>query len=174
LLLLDALEFRQLSSFACKKSENPLIDSTYFHPVRGERETALLRQILSDGLNNNTLVAAVHGQGAGLSRRLGFIALSVGKLEIDNKSFPAVLIDFLFVDHRYRGKTYGDDAMKLSEALISFAIDSAKQVSELAAVRYLILRPDGGKDNIDLVTFYESMGFEYMTAQHEWMYLKLT
>ncbi len=46
--------------------------------------------------------------------------------------------------------------------------------SKLAGVRYLILRPDGGKEHQNLVSFYESMEFKYMTDKHEWMYLKLT
>jgi hypothetical protein len=48
-----------------------------------------------------------------------------------------------------------------------------QEVTKLIAARYLILRPDGGKKNTKLIYFYNSMGFEYMTSKHEWMYLKL-
>ena len=87
---------------------------------------------------------------------------------------PSVIIDFLFVDHRYRTKVYDHLELKVSEILLYYAIQSAISISETVGVRYLILRPDGGKENKKLVSFYESMNFKYMTNKHEWMYLKLT
>ena len=63
---------------------------------------------------------------------------------------------------------------KVSEMLLYYAIQQAIEISKVVGTRYLILRPDGGKDNKSLVSFYESMQFRYMTVKHEWMYLKLT
>ena len=173
--LIDALKFKKLSPETCKKSKNSIIESLNFHPVRGRRESALLEQILRDAGKSNTLVMTIRDNGSlNLDGILGLVAMSVGKLEIHKEAFPAVVIDFLMVNHRYRAQTYGDDDMKISTALMKYALKTAKDITELVGVRYLILRPNGGKDNLDLVTFYESMGFRYMTAQHEWMYLKLT
>lgn len=172
--LLDALEFKPLSSEAAKRSSNAIIDRTFFHPERGEREEALLRQILSDAAKNNTLITTVFTQELEKIGHPGVLAMSVGKLTIDGIDYPAIVIDFLFVDYRFRGKKFCDDAMKISEALLYFAISQAKEITKLAAARYLILRPDGGKENTKLVDFYNAMKFEYMNKKHEWMYLKLS
>ncbi|MCF6310558.1 MAG: hypothetical protein L3J19_08840 [Sulfurimonas sp.] len=58
--------------------------------------------------------------------------------------------------------------------LLYYAIQRAIEISQTVGIRYLILRPDGGKENKKLVTFYEAMEFRYMTNKYEWMYLKLT
>lgn len=171
--LLDALEFKPLSPQAAGKSKNAIIESIHFHPKRKDREAALLRQILSDAAKSNTLITTVHAPKLKILGRLGLLAMSVGKLEIDKESYPAVVIDFLLVDHRYRSQSFGDDGMKISEAFLYFALYRAKEITELAAARYLILRPDGGKKNTKLVAFYTSIQFRYMTKMHEWMYLKL-
>jgi hypothetical protein len=101
------------------------------------------------------------------------IALSNGSLELDGKALPAVIIDYIFVSYVNRGKDNKSD-VKISEMLLYYAIQRAIEISKIVGVRYLILRPDGGKENEKLVSFYESMEFRYMTDKHEWMYLKLT
>ena len=105
---------------------------------------------------------------------LGFIALSASEVIICEAKKPTVLIDFLFVNNRYRSKTYPQfsDA-KISTVLIEFAIATALEVSKLLGVSYLVLYPEGGKENIRLVEFYKMIGFEFMTKKHEWMYLKI-
>ncbi len=105
--------------------------------------------------------------------KLGLIALSNGSLELEDKKLPAIIIDFVFVDNRYRGDSVNTD-IKVSQMLLYYAIQKAIEISQTVGIRYLILRPDGGKENKRLVTFYESMQFKYMTDKHEWMYLKLT
>jgi hypothetical protein len=57
--------------------------------------------------------------------------------------------------------------------LIEYAIIKAQEVKELVGVSYIALYPDGGKDNIKLIDFYKSLGFDFITNKHEWMYIKL-
>ncbi len=151
-----------------------IIDSFSYHPVRTNREKAILLQTLSDASLDNTIVTKITNSTNKLNGTLGLVALSVGKLELDNKSFPAVIVDYLFVDNEHRNKIYKHLEEKISTLLLYYAIQTAKEISQLAGTRYLILRPDGGKEHKSLIAFYESMSFRYMTDKHEWMYLKLT
>ncbi|WP_294965090.1 hypothetical protein [Sulfurimonas sp.] len=166
--------FKQLSSSSCQKSKQMIADSFSYHPTRGQREKAILMQTLSDASLGNTLITKVTDSTKSITGTLGLVALSVGKLELEDKSFPSVIVDYLFVDYEHRNKIYEHLEEKVSTSLLYYAIQIAEEIARLAGVRYLILRPDGGKENKKLVAFYESMEFRYMTDKHEWMYLKLT
>ncbi len=166
--------FKQLSSSSCKKSKKIIIDSFEFHPTRGNREKAILSQIFTDASLGNTQITSITDTTKTLSGSLGLVALSVGELELDDRTFPSVIIDYLFVDYKHRNRIHKHLGEKVSKMLLIYAIQTAMEISKLAGVRYLILRPDGGKEHQNLVSFYESMEFKYMTDKHEWMYLKLT
>jgi len=149
------------------------MDSFEYHEDRGIREREILSQTFIDASLGNTKITTIHDDNKAVDSRLGLIALSNGSLELDDKVFPAIIIDYLFVDKRYRGQ-YEDSDTKVSQMLLYYAIQRAIEISQIVGIRYLILRPDGGKENEKLVVFYESMEFRYMTEKHEWMYLKLT
>lgn len=105
---------------------------------------------------------------------LGFIALSASEVMLDDTKKPVVLIDLLFVNKKYRSTIYEHlDNSRISQLLLEYAISKFYEVREHIGVSYLILYPDGGKENSDLVNFYKSMGFSYATNKHEWMYIKL-
>ena len=161
--------FKQLSSSSCKKSKNVILDSFEYHQVRGKREKEILSQTLIDASLSNTKITMIRDEE---SNKLGLIALSNGSLELKDKLLPAIIIDYLFVDNRYRANNT-DLEVHVSELLIYYAIQKAIEISKTVGIKYLILRPDGGKENEKLVTFYKSMNFRYMTEKHEWMYLKL-
>lgn len=165
--------FKQLSSSSCKKSKNIIIESFEFHPQRGIREKEILTQTFIDASLGNTKITMISDESKTIKDKLGLIALSNGSLELEDKKLPAIIIDFIFVDNRYRGDILNTDT-KVSQMLLYYAIQKAIEISQTVGIRYLILRPDGGKENKRLVTFYESMNFRYMTNKHEWMYLKLT
>lgn len=165
--------FKQLSSSSCKKSKNIILDSFNYHPSRGVREKEILAQTFSDAYLGNTKITLISDERKDKNNKIGLIALSNGSLELDDKALPAVIIDYIFVDYRNRGQDKKAD-VKVSEMLLYYAIQRAIEISKIVGVRYLILRPDGGKENEKLVSFYESMEFRYMTDKHEWMYLKLT
>ncbi len=150
-----------------------MIDFFEFHPKRGEREKAILHQTFIDAGLNNTQITTVMDNSKVLTGPLGLVALSVGKIDLDDKAFPAIIIDYLFVDYQHRKKTYEHLEEKISQMLLYYAIQTSIEISKLAGVRYLVLRPDGGKENKKLVSFYTSMKFKYMTEHNEWMFLKL-
>lgn len=162
--------FKQLSSSSCKKSKNFILDFFEYHKVRGNREKEILSQTLSDASLSNTRITTIRDMS---NNKLGLIALSNGSLELEDKLFPAIMIDYIFVDNRYRANNNKSLDIKVSQMLIYYAIQQAIEISKTVGIRYLILRPDGGKENKRLVSFYESMEFRYMTDKHEWMYLKL-
>ena len=96
---------------------------------------------------------------------LGFIALSVSSIG----DFPSLQIDYLFVNHTFRGKSLEIlDNLKTSTYLIEFAIELAKEIQELAGLRYLVLLPDNNK----LQDVYKNIGFLNLPKQ-EWLYIKL-
>jgi len=165
--------FKQLSSSSCKKSKNIIIESFEYHPHRGIREKEILTQTFIDASLGNTRITIISDDSKTIKGKLGLIALSNGSLELEDKKLPAIIIDFVFVDNRYRGSSIDIDT-KVSQMLLYYAIQKAIEISQTVGIRYLILRPDGGKENKRLVAFYESMEFRYMTDKHEWMYLKLT
>jgi len=57
--------------------------------------------------------------------------------------------------------------------LLEYAVTKFYAVQKHIGVTYLVLYPDGGKENTNLVEYYKSMGFAYATNKHEWMYIKL-
>ena len=149
--------FKQLSSSSCKKSKKIILDSFKFHPTRGNREKAILSQIFTDASLGNTQITSITDTTKTLNGSLGLVALSVGELELDDRTFPSVIIDYLFVDYKHRNRIHKHLGEKVSKMLLIYAIQTAMEISKLAGVRYLILRPDGGKEHQNLVSFYESM-----------------
>ena len=96
---------------------------------------------------------------------LGFIALSVSSIG----DFPSLQIDYLFVNHSFRGKELKVlDNLKTSTYLIEFAIEVAKEIQQIAGLRYLVLLPDNNK----LQDVYKNMGFLNLPKQN-WLYIKL-
>lgn len=165
--------FKQLSAQSCKKSSKSIIDSYVFHPERGSREKEILRKTFSDASVGNTIITDVRDSSKKCKGSLGLVSLSAGKITLDKVDFPVIVIDFLFVDHRHRNIIHDHLGVKVSEMLLYYAIQTALKVSKEVGVRYLILHPDGGKKSKNLVKFYESIKFKYMTPNHEWMFLKL-
>lgn len=105
---------------------------------------------------------------------LGFVALSASEVLIDNSKKPVVLVDLLIVNNKYRSTVYVHlDNSKVSQLLLEYTGSKFYDVREHIGISYLILYPDGGKDNKILVDFYKLRGFPYATNKHEWMYVKL-
>lgn len=169
----EDFDFQTLSSNSCKKSKNTIVDNFTYHPERGNREKAILEQILRDGANSNTKITVISDSTKNIKGKLGLVALSAAELELGKDRFPALRIDFIFVDNRHRSIIHNHLNVQVSHMLLFYAIREATDIAKRIGVRYLILRPDGGKESKSLVKFYKSMRFKYMTEKHEWMYLKL-
>ena len=165
--------FKRLTTKSCKKSSKAIIDSYAFHPQRGSREKAILSKTFSDASLGNTVITEIRDGTKKIKGSLGLVSLSVGKIELDKEAFPVIVIDFLFVDNKHRNIIHPHLGLKVSEMLLYYAIQTTLKISEQVGVRYLILHPDGGEKSKNLVKFYESIKFKYMTPKHEWMFLKL-
>jgi len=142
--------------------------------MKSEREKALLSKAMSFAQNSSTKLYSLRDTSTMLKGILGFIALSASEVIIDKSKKPVVLIDLLFVNNNYRSKVYEHlDNSKISQLLLEYAGAQFYEVREHIGVSYLVLYPDGGKENTELVDFYKSMGFSYATNKPEWMYMKL-
>jgi len=116
--------------------EKELMDST-LHKLKKSEVVVYLLQ------NENDLV--------------GFIAVSASKLKSSEFSIPAVEIDYLFVDKKYRGKVLEKLNQKASIYLIDFVEKIAKRLKKEIGLRGIILYPDMQDEK--LIDFYSKIGF---------------
>ena len=116
--------------------EKDLIDSILHTLKKGEVVIYLLQ-------NENDLV--------------GFIAVSASKLKSKDFSIPAIEIDYLFVDKKYRGKVLEKLNQKASIYLIDFVEKMAKRLKKEIGLKGIILYPDMQDET--LIKFYMELGF---------------
>jgi len=169
-------QFNSYSSSKVKSEKRSLLNALEFsnNYTKSQREQALLTKAISYAQNDSTKLYSLRDTSSKLKGILGLVALSASEVIIDKTKKPVVLIDLLFVNNNYRSKTYEHlDNSKISQLLLEYAGSKFYEVREHIGVSYLVLYPDGGKDNTELVNFYKSMGFSYATNKHEWMYIKL-
>ena len=169
-------KFTPYTASTAKSEKRSLLNAIEFSedPAKAEREKALLSKALSFASNNSTQLYSMRDTTGKLKGLLGFVALSASEVLIDNSKKPVVLVDLLIVNNKYRATVYKHlDNSKVSQLLLEYAGSKFYDVREHIGVSYLILYPDGGKENKILVDFYKSRGFSYATNNHEWMYVKL-
>jgi len=169
-------KFTSYTSTTAKSEKRSLLNAIEFsdNPLKAQREKALLSKALSFASNNSTKLYSMRDTTGKLKGILGFVALSASEVLIDDTKKPVILVDLLIVNNRYRSKIYEHlDNSKISQLLLEYAGAKFYDVREYIGVSYLILYPDGGKENKLLVDFYKTMGFSYATNKHEWMYIKL-
>jgi len=128
---------------------------------QSEREKNFIEDICKRVQKSSTVLYLLkHGGDT-----LGFIALSVSSIG----DFPSLQIDYLFVNHSFRGQELDIlDNLKTSSYLIEFAIEVAKEIQQIAGLRYLVLLPDNDK----LQDVYRNIGFLNLPKQN-WLYIKL-
>ena len=131
------------------------------HVEKAQRERDFIEDICKRVQKSSTVLYLLKHN----NDTLGFISLSVSSIG----DFPSLQIDYLFVNHAFRGKTLEIlDQLKTSRYLIEFAIELAKEIQKLAGLRYLVLLPDNDK----LQNVYKSIGFLNL-PKHDWLYIKL-
>jgi GNAT superfamily N-acetyltransferase len=131
------------------------------HIDQAERERSFIEDICKRVQKSNTVLYLLkHNDDT-----LGFVALSVSSIG----DFPSLQIDYLFVNDSFRGKMLEAlDDLKTSTYLVEFAIEVAKEIQEIAGLRYLVLLPDNDK----LQDVYKNIGFSHLPKQ-DWLYIKL-
>ena len=96
---------------------------------------------------------------------VGLVSLSVTSIE----DFPALQIDFLFVDKNYRGIILSElDNLKASEYLIELAISIAKNLQSTVGLKYIVLLPD----NKELEKTYNNLNFNKLNKDG-WMFISI-
>ena len=99
------------------------------------------------------------------SFNIGLISISVTSIE----DFPALQIDFLFVDANYRGLILNElDNVKASEYLIELAISIAKNLQSIVGLKYIVLLPD----NKELEKTYNNLNFNKLNKDG-WMFISI-
>lgn len=169
-------KFKSYTASKAKQEKRALLNVVEFSndPSKVQREETLLSQALSFAQNNSTKLYSIKDTTSKLKGILGLIALSASDVMIEDSKKPVVLIDLLFVSNQYRSNIYEHlDNSKISQLLLEYAVSKFYEVREHVGVSYLILYPERGRENKNLVSFYQSMGFSYATNKHEWMYVKL-
>jgi len=164
------------SASKVKSEKRSLLNAIEFNDnyTKQEREKALLHQAIALAGNSNTKLYTIKDSSSKLKGVLGFIALSASEVLLDKTKKPVILIDLLLVNNLYRSKEYEHfENTKVSQLLLEYAVTKFYAVQKHIGVTYLVLYPDGGKENTNLVEYYKSMGFAYATNKHEWMYIKL-
>lgn len=169
-------KFKSYTASKAKQEKRALLNSVEFSSdsSKAQREEALLSQALSFAQNNSTKLYTIKDSSSTLKGILGVIALSASDVMIEDTKKPVILIDLLFVSNQYRSTVYEHlDNSKISQLLLEYAVSKFYDVRQHIGVSYLILYPERGRENKNLVSFYQSMGFSYATNKHEWMYVKL-
>lgn len=169
-------QFNSYTASKVKSEKRSLLNAVEFsiNHTKAEREKALLSQAISFAGNNSTKLYSMRDTSSTLKGILGFLALSASEVMIEKTKKPVILIDLLLVNNDYRSKIYKHlDNSRISQLLLEYAGSQFYEVREHIGVSYLVLYPDGGKENVNLVDYYKSMGFSYATNKHEWMYMKL-
>lgn len=103
-----------------------------------DRERGFIKSTIKLAEKNDTVVyVLLNGED-----KVGFIAMSASRVD----AIPSVLIDYIFVANKYRNQQFSDLAnAKVSEFLLSFALEKAKTIQKEIGVRWLSLLPDNQK-----------------------------
>lgn len=97
---------------------------------------------------------------------VGLMALSASRID----DLPCVQVDYLFVSTHYRKQIFkelGD--IKISQYLISYAIQTSATIKEKIGVKFLLLLPVDDA----LIKIYENMDFKPLHSKTKWMIFKL-
>lgn len=98
-------------------------------------------------------------------KNIGLVSISTTSID----EFPALQIDFLFVDKDYRGIVLNElDNLKTSQYLIELVISIAKDIQSSAGLKYIVLLPD----NNDLEKIYKDLNFNKLNKTG-WMYISI-
>jgi len=121
--------------------------------TKTDREKDLIDSALHDLKKGNVVIYLLVKE----LTLLGFVSVSVNKLNSKDFSLPAIEIDYLFVDKRYRGKIL-ENTNKASDFLLNYIEKLANKLKEDVGVRSIILYPD--KQDENLIKFYLDLGFQ--------------
>lgn len=126
-----------------------------------DNERQYVRQVAKLAFNRKTRIHLLANEA---NIPCGFTALSISHL-LDQS---CLVVDYLFTSKEHRGISFDDLGMKISEYLVDFAINTAREINDRAPIRYIALMPGHDK----LISFYGSWGFKNLDKTG-WMFLRI-
>lgn len=122
---------------------------SFLNLAQNDRERGFIKISVQASKNNDTFIYVLEHS----NECVGFLALSASRVD----SIPSVLVDYIFIAPQYRKECFKElNNAKISEFLLSFAVETAKTIQKSIGVRWLALLPDNDK----LETYYkENFGF---------------
>ena len=124
---------------------------SFLNLAQNDRERGFIKISVQASTKNDTFIYVLENN----NECVGFLALSASRVD----SIPSVLVDYIFIAPKYRKECFEElDNAKISEFLLSFAVETAKTIQKSIGVRWLALLPDNDK----LEAYYkENFGFTH-------------
>lgn len=139
---------------------------------RTEIEKALLELTVKQALKRNTKLYRVKDKSNEITENLGFFAISVGNISVNDKKIPSVVLDYFILNNKFRNYKCEPDEYTLSIELFREILSIINELSNQIGIRYIILEPL--KKEEKLVKFYKSFGFDFIPQKNTtWMYLDI-
>ena len=139
-------------------------------PNRAKSEKMLLELTVNQALKRNTKLYRVKDELNEISENLGFFAISVGNISVNNKKIPSAVLDYFILNNNYRKYICGPDSYTLGIELFREILSIISGLSNHIAIRYIILEPFKREEK--LIKFYEDFGFNFIPERNTtWMYL---
>ncbi len=166
------LELSAYSISTLKTNENFLLGNPIeFYDKdsnRAEIEKTLLELTVKQALKRNT----IKDKSNEILENLGFFAISVGNISVNDKKIPSAVLDYLILNNKYRKYTCEPDGYSLGIELFREILSIINELSNQIAIRYIILEPL--KKEEKLVKFYKDFGFSFIPEKNTtWMYLDI-
>jgi hypothetical protein len=170
------LELSAYSLTTLKTNEKFLLGKPiefYDKDTRREKiEKTLLELTVKQALKRNTKLYRVKDKSNEISENLGFFALSVGNISVNDKKIPSVVLDYFILNNKYRKYTCEPDNYTLGIELFREILSIINELSNHIAIRYIILEPL--KKEEKLIKFYKDFGFDFIPEKNTtWMYLDI-
>lgn len=139
---------------------------------RAEIEKALLELTVKQALKRNTKLYKVKDKSNQITENLGFFAISVGNISLNDKKIPSVVLDYIILNNKFRNYICEPDEYILSIELFREILTIINELSNQIGIRYIILEPL--KKEEKLVKFYKKFGFDFIPQKNTtWMYLDI-
>lgn len=139
---------------------------------RAEIEKTLLELTVKQALKRNTKLYRVKDKSNEISENLGFFAISVGNISVNDKKIPSAVLDYLILNNEYRKYICEPDNYTLGIELFREILSIINELSKQIGIRYIILEPL--KKEEKLVEFYQKFGFDFIPEKNStWMYIDI-
>lgn len=139
---------------------------------RADLEKTLFELTVKQALKRNTKLYRVKDKSNKIIENLGFFAISVGNISVNDKKIPSAVLDYFILNNKFRKYICEPDRYTLGIELFREVLTIINDLSNHIAIRYIILEPLNQEEK--LVNFYKKFGFEFIPEKDtSWMYLDI-